>query len=176
MRRQLLPALLLLPLALVATSASAVHVRISTGEGIEIDNDTVVITPRGEARAEISARGDLRIDGRPVALDDHDRQMLQRYNRKLHSIQAHAIEIGIEGASIGIGALAYVAVALVTGDRDAVERHVEPRAERLEEKAQHLCHEVRSLQRLQDRIADEVPAFVPYALMDEDDAADCHVD
>ncbi len=175
MRRQLPLSALLFALTLVAASASATHVHFSTGDGIEVHGDDVVITPDDGPAAEISPGGELRIDGRRVALDDQQRRMLARYNRKVHTIEKHAIEVGVEGAGIGIEALGTVVAALFTGDASAAERRIQPHADRLKDKARQLCYEVRSLRTLQDVAAGAIPAFRPYALMD-DDAPDCHVD
>ncbi|HEV8628745.1 MAG TPA: DUF2884 family protein [Thermoanaerobaculia bacterium] len=177
MHRKLAPAFLLLAMVLVARGAAAVHLTFSTGDGIELRDDWVVITPEEGAKAEISPGGRLRIDGRWVAVSERDRLLLARYNRAIHDIHAQAIEIGIQGAGIGFSALGAAVVGLLTGGGDAaVERHVEPQARRLKEKAKQLCREVQRLRRLQDDLAADVPAFRPYALMDEDDEPRCQMD
>jgi hypothetical protein len=58
---------------------------------------------------------------------------------------------------------------------DAAKRTVEPRAAKMKENARALCMEARTLKLVQDEIANDVPAFRPYAQID-DEGSHCHVD
>jgi hypothetical protein len=174
MRRTLAAVPLLAALALPAASASAMHFEISTGDPIDVQGDRVVIHPEGVPAAEISPGGVLRIDGRAVVTAERDRVLLERYNRRVRRIEETAIDMGLRGAEIGVTALAAAVVAVVTGDHDHVEQAVRPDAEELKDKGRRLCHDVEDLRALQDQLAVNVPAFRPYALMD--DRPHCHVD
>lgn len=176
MRRTLTAATLALTLALVCGAASATRFSFSTGNGIDLRGDRVVITPKDRPAAEISPAGELSIAGLTVAANEKDRMLLVRYNKTIRSIRDHALDVGMRGAGIAFEALSAAAVALITGDSDAAKRQVEPSAERLKEKARALCTEVKALKQVQDEIAADLAAFRPYALMDEGDAAQCHVE
>jgi hypothetical protein len=176
MRRSLPIAALALLLSLVAGRASAFHISFDTSDEIEIRDGSVWVNPEGLPEAEITAAGNLRIDGHAVALRDQDRRLLARYNRGFRDVKDQAIDLGFDGVNIGISALAAAVVAVATGDHDYVEKKVEPDASRMKAKAKELCREVRELHRLQDDIAARVSAFRPYAVMDGDGDHDCHVD
>ena len=177
MRRSLPVAALATLLFLLAGRASAFHMSFNIDDDeIQIRDGSVWVNPDGAPEAEISTAGDLRIDGRAVALRAEDRRLLARYNRGFRDVRDEAIDLGFDGVDIGISAVAAAVVAVATGDHDYVEKKVQPDANRMKEKARQLCNEVRELRRLQDRIAIQVPSFRPYAVMDGDTANDCHVD
>ncbi|MEO8503841.1 MAG: hypothetical protein ABI609_08105 [Acidobacteriota bacterium] len=175
MRRHLTVASLALSLTLVAGVASASHFSFSTGSDMEIEGDRVVLTPSEGPVAEISSLGELRIGGRLIAVEARDRLLLAQYNAKVHGIVQRAVEIGIQGAGIGIRAVGEALAAMVTGDHDASSR-IEAKAATLKRDARDLCRDVNKLRRLQDRIADDVEEFRPYALIDHDRAAHCEVE
>lgn len=168
---------LFLALALFAAAAPAVRFSFSSDDRIGIEGDNVVITPEDAdlPRAEILPSGDLRIDGRTIATSLADRLLLVRFNQSVHSMVALGIDLGVEGAHLGLHAAAAALVGLLTGDEDAAKHEVEPRAGKMKAKARALCREMRTLFRIQEQLAHDVPAFRPYAALDGE-TGHCHVD
>ena len=175
MHRHSTVASLALSLALIAGVASASRFSFSTGTDMEIEGDRVVLTPSDGPVAEISSLGELRIGGRLVAVEAGDRLLLAQYNAEVHGLVHRAVEIGIQGAGIGLRAVGEALAALVTGDHDPSSR-IEAKAATLKRDARDLCKDVNKLRRLQDRIAGDVEEFRPYALIDHDRSAHCEVE
>ena len=174
MRRVLTSASLLIAVLFLAGRASAAQISVSTGgHGIDVKGDRVLIHHAGDPDAEISPGGGLRIGGRTVVVAERDRVLLERYDRRVHRIEDRAIDVGIDGAQLGITALAAAVVAVVTGNHQRVEDAVRPDAEALREKAMRICKDVEELRSLQDQIAADVPAFRPYAAIEAHDLAEC---
>ena len=148
MRRQLTVASLALSLTLTAGAASASHFSFSTGNDMELEGDRVVLTPAEGPVAEISPLGELRIGGRLVAVKPRDRLLMAQYNAEVHSLVHRAVEIGIQGAGIGIRAVGEALAAMVSGDHDASPR-IEAKAATLKRDARDLCKDVNKLRRLQ---------------------------
>jgi hypothetical protein len=176
MFRKLGTLLLFLALTLAASAASAVHFHFSTDDNVSIEGDDVVLHPDGEPRAVIAASGDLRIDGRRIETSLKDRMLLVRYNQSVHAIVAEALDLGMQGASIGVHALTAALVGLVTGDGENAKRAVEPQARRMKQRGRALCLEARTLQQVQDEIAKDVQEFRPYAVIDVHDKHQCEVE
>jgi len=175
MSRKLAALAFFLTLLLAAGAASAAHFSFSSDVNISMDGDLVILEPHGEARAEIAPSGDLRIDGKLIAVPLKDRLLLARYNQSMQTIVSRGIALGVEGAGLGVQALTAALVGIVTGEKDAAKRTVEPRAAKMKENARALCMEARTLKLVQDEIANDVPAFRPYAQID-DEGSHCHVD
>jgi hypothetical protein len=168
-------ALLLLPAA--SGPAAATHISIDLGhEDITFDDEDVIIEARDGSRARVSPEGDLTIRGRRVSVGAAERRALRNYNESMHWMVEQAVEIGVDSAGLAFSALGHALAAIATGDGDRAERRVEARAEPIKEKARELCREVRALVLVQESIASRVPAFRPYAVLDEDAGDDCHVD
>jgi hypothetical protein len=167
-------ALLLLPLAAVPGPATAAGIHMDLGdEDITLDDEDVLVTAEDGSRASISPEGDLVVRGRRVAVSATDRRALRHYNETVHGIVEQGIELGMQGAGLAFSALGEVVAALASGEPERAERRVERRAEPIKEAARELCKEVQALVLVQESIASRVPAFRPYAVMDEDAGEDC---
>jgi hypothetical protein len=178
MSRARLP-LLTAVLVLVAAPLAATSIHFDfDGRRVGLDGDLAVITAEDGSKARISPAGELTVRGKKVRTDERERRFLRRYNESLHRIEDGALDVGLQGAGLAVSALAEVAVALASGDGKRAERRIEGKAERLEERARELCRDFELLLRLQDELADELPAFRPYAVLagDGDGDVDCRVD
>ena len=168
------PLLLALLLVFAAAPAVASHIHISFDDEVEIEGDDIVInTDDGEA--VVTSDGRLTVEGRRVALGERDRQALVLYNQTLRRVEDRAVEMGMHGAGLAASALAAAVVAITTGDERRAERHIEEKAEDLKDAARQLCQDMRTVEALQDIVAERVAAFRPYAVI-EIDADDCDVD
>jgi len=180
-RRLLVPAAaLLLAFAAVAatpTPAAAAGISIDLGdEDISLDDEDVLVKAEDGSRARISPEGDLAVRGRRVAVSATDRRALRHYNETVHGIVDRGIELGVQGAGLAFSALGEVAAALATGQPERAERRVERRGASIKESARELCREVQALVLIQESIRTRVPAFRPYAVLEDDAAEDCEDD
>lgn len=180
MKLQRPPLVALFAAALIAAgagAASATTIHLAAGhEDIDLDGEDVLITAEDGSEARVTPDGVLRVDGRKVALREQHRRALTRYNETVHSIVDRAVVIGIQGAGVAVSAIGVAIAAIASGNAEDVEERVEARAERIKDNARRLCREVRHLQRIQDALADDLAAFRPFAVIDEDDADECRVE
>ena len=174
----LFAALLAFAAASVAGPAAAAHISINVDDDIDIEGDDVVIEAE-EGEAIVTPGGRLTIDGRRIALGERDRQALVLYNQALRRVEEHGIEIGLQGAGLAVHALGEAFVAIASGgDRRAerrAERRIEARAEDIKDAARELCLDLRTAEVLQEMVAERVPAFRPFAVLELDED-DCNVD
>jgi hypothetical protein len=161
-------------LALAAVPAAATHISMSFDHDIEIEGDDIVINADGD-EAVVSADGELTVDGRRISMGERDRQALLLYNQALRRVKERGMEIGLQGAGLAVHALAEAFVAVTTGDERRAERRIEARAEDIKDSARELCNDVRTAEVLQEMVAERVPAFRPYAVIELDED-DCDVD
>lgn len=160
--------------ALARSPAVADSIHLDFDSAVHTDGDEVVVTADdGEAR--ITAAGTLTVDGRRVRLAAREQRDLARYNALVHSVEATALDLGLEGAGLAAVAVAEAFAAVLTGDGTGAERRIEGRADELEAKARELCDDLRRLERIQDRLASSLPAFRPFAVVELDED-DCQVD
>lgn len=171
------PVVFLLLAALVAFAAApaaAAHISINVDDDIEIEGDDVVINA-DDAEAIVTPDGRLTIEGRRIAIGERDRQALVLYNQALRRVEERAVEIGFQGAGLAVHALAEAVVAITTGNERRAERRIEAKAEDIKEAARELCRDVRTAEVLQEMVAERVPAFRPFAVLELDDD-DCTVE
>ena len=168
-------AALLVALGSPPPASAGIRIDADTGDGeIEIDGDEVVVETAGD-EARITPAGDLFVDGRRVRVGERDQRDLVRYNEGMRHLEELAVDIGLQGAGLAVSALGEAFAAALTGDEQRAERRIEARAGELEADALELCDELRRLERIQDRLATNVPAFRPFAVV-EVDADDCTAD
>lgn len=168
-------AALLLALGVASPAAAGIRIDADTGDGeIEIDGDEVVVEAAG-GEARITRRGELFVDGRRVRVGERDQRDLVRYNQGMRNLEDLAVDLGLQGAGLAFSAIGEAFAAALTGDEKRAERRIEARARELEDDALAFCDELRRLERIQDRLAANVPAFRPFAVV-EVEADDCTAD
>ncbi|WP_374013649.1 hypothetical protein [Pseudoxanthomonas koreensis] len=128
----------------------------------------------GEPRAEITPQGDLLIDGKAVALDDTQRQLLLAHRGNIIAIAETGIGLGMQGADLGAKAAAGALKSMFSGNAEAFEKQMEAEGKKIEAEALKICHQLPALLQSQQALAAALPAFVPYATMDASDIEDCH--
>ena len=111
----------------------------------EIENGEMVIYKRGRAIVEIDKDGELIVKGENINTTRKQRKMLRKYVIHYENIVKQSIQVGIDGAKIGVTAATEVVKAIFTLDIDEMERRIEKmerklerKSERLEEKAEDL--------------------------------------
>ncbi|WP_372014280.1 YggN family protein [Pseudoxanthomonas sp. 10H] len=127
-------------------------------------------------RAEISPAGDLLVDGRPVAIDEAQRKLLLAHRANLVAIAQAGIAVGMQGADLGIEAATGALKSVFAGDTGEFEKRMEARGKEIEVEAQKICARLPALLESQQALAAALPAFGPYATMDQSDIEDCGKD
>ncbi|SBV36046.1 conserved exported hypothetical protein [uncultured Stenotrophomonas sp.] len=139
----------------------------------KLATENINVSRDNGAKAEITPAGDLLIDGKAVAIDDAQRKLLLEYRAQIVKVAEAGIEIGVQGANLGVRAAGEAIKGIFSGDTDKIEERVNAEAKKLEESAGKICDQMPALLASQQRLAAAVPEFEPYANMDQDDIEEC---
>ena len=123
--------------------------------------------------AWIDSTGALEIDGQLVALTPEQQALTLQYKANANAIRDQGIEIGKSGAKIAGTAISSVVEGMKSGNPDQIGSKVEADAKAIEAQAYKLCAKIGELQASQDALVAVVPAFLPYATITDETAADC---
>lgn len=143
------------------------------GSHLMYRNGVVTTHVRGEPDATIDLAGDLRIDGKSVAITPAQRALLRVYFSQVVNIRKAGIETGKAGASMALHAIGAVASGLAHGDPDSIEPRIDARAKDIEAKALAICTSLDALQKTQDAVVAGVPAFRRYGAITVRGSSDC---
>jgi len=132
---------------------------------IDLEDGTLVITHedrRDYSTVEITEKYELYIDGRHVKTDKDQKKLLGEYYELVVGFEDAIIDIGKEGARIGISgaALGLKAVGGVFKllsphyDSDDLERDLEREAEKIEVKAEKLERQAEQIEGMVDELDD----------------------
>ncbi|KAF1697817.1 hypothetical protein [Pseudoxanthomonas koreensis] len=127
-------------------------------------------------RAEITPQGDLLIEGKAVAVDDNQRQLLLAHRSDQIAIAQAGIAIGMRGADLGVKAATGALKSVFSGTSDEFEKQMEAEGKLIEAEANKLCTLMPGLLASQQALAAALPEFRPYATMDQSDVDDCGKD
>ena len=168
--------LLALSLAvLVASCSPGTHVSTDKGN-VTSDGKVITLRASGQPDAKISADGELTIDGKTVAVNDAQRALLQNYLKEMNAMTADGIAIGKQGAALAGTAVSEAIKGAINGDGKPVDEKIEAEAKKIEQQAMQLCKRLVTIKASQDTLADQLPAFKPYATIDDSDVNDCGSD
>ena len=152
-------------------------------DGIRIDNSGSQLP-----KAEITPQGDLLIEGKAVVVDPRQRQLLLEHRANLVAIAQAGIaigmqgaELGMQGAALGMKAASGALKSAISGDTADFEKQMEAEGARIEaegrrieaEAERMICARMPALLASQSALAAALPAFVPYATLDDSDIRDC---
>ena len=126
--------------------------------------------------AEISPKGDFIVDGKIVAVDANQRALLLDYRKHVIDIASVGMSLGVKGADLAGTAVNEALASIFTGKTDEVEKHVNEQAKSLEMEAKQICTTLPAMRVTQDKLAEALPAFKPYATMTQDDIDNCSKD
>jgi hypothetical protein len=126
-------------------------------------------------KAEITPRGDFLIEGQAVAIDERQRQELLAYRGQVIDIAKAGIDIGERSAQAALeavdrGLFGLVFSAMTGGLERRIEKTVK---ETVEPGVRQICRSLPALLDTQQRLADSLPQFRPYATLQADDVEDC---
>lgn len=133
----------------------------------------LTLNATGQPKAEISAKGDFIVGGKKVDVNDAQRALLVAYHRQLGGIADAGIETGKEGAKLAGKAVGAAVKGIFSGNPDQIDKEIEAEAKKVEAEAMKICDLLPGLYKAQQELAAALPAFQPYASMDEGDVEDC---
>ncbi len=128
-------------------------------------------------KAEITPQGDLLIAGRKVAATPAQQTLLLDYRKQIVGIAEAGIDIGTQGADLGINAAREALWGAFSGKSDKdIEAAIKPQTDKIQAAAAQLCLRLPDLLSAQQQLAAAMPEFRPYATMQQKDIDDCGKD
>lgn len=143
----------------------------------ELASHNIGLSSDGQPKAEITPQGELLIGGSAVAITPEQRALLLAYRAEVVEIATAGIDIGAEGANLGLRAAGQALRSVLSGNPEQagarVEAEVEAEAGAIKAAAHRLCQRIPALREQQQALAASLPAFAPYASIDVVDASQC---
>jgi hypothetical protein len=139
----------------------------------DIAQGNIKISADKQPRAEITPDGRLLIAGKEIAANDIQRRHLQDYRGHVVAIAMDGMDVGLAGAKLGASAAGEALKGIFSGDSEGVEKRINAEAEKIEAQAKRICARLPAMLASQQALARELPAFKPYATMDQSDVDDC---
>lgn len=186
--RTLLPTLLLaLPLAACTDQGTDAAKSLSdTGSSIgrsvqqatdkarkEMSTGNFKLSVDGLPTAEITPAGALLIEGKDVVTTPAQRAQLLEYRHQVEGIAMAGMDIGVAGANLGVKAAGEALKGVFSGQTEGIEQRVNAEADKLKVQAKGLCDKLPAMLATQQALAASLPAFAPYATMDQTDVDGC---
>ena len=165
-------------LLLAAGAGADVRINNVDSTDISLRGEDVVITASDMSEALITPAGDLRIAGKPVAVNGDERALLKKYSAGMLDIQERGMRIGRHAVDMVGGMVGTLVEDLIADGADdkKLDKDMKAKAEPLKDEARALCADVKIQKQLQQQIVAVLPAFRPYAVIDTDSENNCHVD
>lgn len=142
----------------------------------DIAQGNIKISADKQPRAEITPDGHLLIAGKDVAANDAQRRQLLEYRGHVVAIAMDGMDVGLAGAKLGASAAGEALKGIFSGDSEGVEKRINAEAAKIEAQAKRICQRLPAMLASQQALARELPAFKPYATMDQSDVDDCGKD
>lgn len=145
---------------------SSVHV----GDGQRHDHDS-------RPKAEITPQGELLIAGNKIAATPAQQTLLLDYRKQIVGIAEAGMDIGTQGADLGMNAAKEALWGALAGKDDKdIEASIKPQTDKIQAAALKLCQRLPDLLSTQQKLAAAMPEFRPYATMEQKDVDDCSKD
>lgn len=179
-----LAAALILPLAGCAEQQADLGARIQDQVRTEmakaaekLASEQFELNADGLPAASISAEGVLSIDGKPLPLTPQQQALALQYRQQIQAIAAEGMQIGLQGAELGVGAAASALGGVISGkDAGQIEAEVQDKAAGLRQAAAQLCDRLPALVQAGQALAAAVPEFAPYATVTGKSVEQCRQD
>jgi len=120
----------------------------------DVEDGEMLIRKRGRIYVRIERDGSLYIRNREMDIDSGDKRLLRRYVRLYEEMIDLGIELGKDGASMGIYAAAKAIRAIATLDIDDMEERIEQMEDDIEEKAEELEERAEELEEIAEEFMD----------------------
>ena len=128
-------------------------------------------------KAEITPQGKLLIAGKKVAATPAQQALLLDYRKQIVGVAETGMDIGAQGADLGLSAAKQGVWGALTGKSDKdIEAAIKPQTDKIEAAAMKLCQRLPGLLSAQQQLAAAMPEFRPYATMQQKDVDDCGKD
>lgn len=125
-------------------------------------------------RAEITPQGELLIAGKKVAATPAQQGLLLDYRKQIVGIAEAGMDIGTQGADLGLNAAREGVWGALSGKSDKdIEAAIKPQTDKIQAAAARLCQRLPDLLSMQQKLAAAMPEFRPYATMQQKDIDDC---
>ncbi len=139
----------------------------------ELIEGNISINGKGAAKAEITPDGKLLIGGAEVTTTDAQRKELLAYRHQVEAIAMAGMDVGVAGAQLGVTAAGEALKGIFSGNTEEIEKRVNAEAEKIKAQARTICERLPAMMAAQQALAVSLPAFKPYATMDQSDIDDC---
>ncbi|MGH8052473.1 MAG: hypothetical protein ACREP4_00885 [Stenotrophomonas sp.] len=125
--------------------------------------------------AHITPAGELVIDGKTVATNAQQRQLLLDYRGQVLGIAKAGIDVGEKAAMAALQATDVSIFSLIVGGlTGGLERRVETLVkEHIEPMVSQICQRLPAVLVSQQALATSIPQFQPYANLDQEDIDSC---
>ena len=145
------------------------------GNRVSMRNGDLHLRPTQGPAAIIAADGSLRIDGRTVELTGAQQAHLAEMHATALSLVDASLDIAKASGAVAAAAASEAIRSSLSGDSEGAEARVRARVnERLGAPLAALCDHFDRLYAIQqDLLADDMPAFEPYALFRPEGASRC---
>lgn len=138
------------------------------------ENTTLSSNAANVPNAAITPQGDFLVDGKSVAITPQQRKEVLAYRAQYIEIAQQGIAIGHEGVEAGRRAvMPMVFAALFGASDDAIEASMDKGLAGVRAATARLCDRLPALMAAQRRLAIDLPAFKPYAMLAQKDVDDC---
>ncbi|MDR1076739.1 MAG: DUF2884 domain-containing protein [Xanthomonadaceae bacterium] len=139
-----------------------------------MDKQDIKLNARGYPDARITPEGNLVIGDSVVEITGEQHGLLTQYRGQVAAIAQQGAQMGVQGAAVAAATAKAVIGAVFSGDTDQVEAKVKAETDKIKEHVGVLCGHLAELKQTQDTLAAQLPAFAPYAHIDQDDIDDCN--
>ena len=145
------------------------------GQSIDLHASHILIRTRSGDTAEILRNGDLRIAGRAVALTPAQRVLTTRYFTQAQVALFDGVRTGIAGARMAGSVIGALIPALFHDDSRIINDTAHAQTVNLDRHVDRLCAEIGAIRSTQDQLVARLPAFAPYAVIDQRSVKSCWV-
>lgn len=155
-------------------SEPTVHVSGQANDaGVTFNGKSLTLKRQGLPAASIGVDGALSIDGKPVDLNQAQREAMRGYYAQVQGVAKKGVDIGTQGAAFGAHATGAALKGVLSGNPDQIGDKIGAEAETFKNKAMQICDQLGKLRTAQDAAAQLVPAFAPYSSLTQHDVDDC---
>lgn len=154
--------------ALIAATLAACSPGIHTlGNSITFDSNGLVVHASGHPNAHVSPEGGLRIGDKTVTLTPAQHQLLKQYYRQARNTMDSGKAVGRQGVKIATHSIGAAIRSIFHGDSSGADRQLDAQSKQIEAAANQMCARINALGATQKALADQIPAFRPYASSSE---------
>lgn len=153
---------------LITAALAACSPGVNTlGNSITFDSNGIVVHALGHPDAHIGRDGGLSIDGNAVTVTPAQQQLLKHYYLQARDVMDSGKAVGKQGVQMATHSIGAAVRAIFHGDSSSADKQLDTQSQSIEAAADALCDDVNALGATQKTLADQIPAFKPYASSDQ---------